>query len=564
LKMKTYYILLGILLCSSLAFSQERILSYSSAITVEKTGTVVVREDISVQAEGNVIRRGIYRSFPTKYRDKLGTRFQVGFTVVEVLRDGNPEAWHTEETSNGIYVYMGSQDTELATGVYTYSLTYRTTRQVGFFKDFDELYFNAIGGDWTFPIENAGVTVTLPKGAEITRNAAWSGPEGAETCECSVSARGNTLTITTTQPLQPGAQLTFAVAWPKGFVTAPTQTEKLSDFAKDNLHVVLALLGLLTALFLYYKEWKTVGRDPEKGTIIPLFDPPAGFTPAATGYLLKLGMNDRVFTAALINLAVKGYVKIVNNMSSYTVEKVSEDTSIPSPEEERLVSALFADRQEIRLDNKNHRIFQRAKYVLDRSLDHSLNPKYFKLNIKHMLKGFLASVTFVILTFMVAPEPTVPVILIFVHIALAILFLYLMKAPTPAGRVIMDEMEGFKLYLSVAEKDQLNLMHEPDLTPERFESLLPYAIALGVENQWGKKFEQALSRSLQESTTYRPAWYAGAGAVTAFSPQKFTSTVGKSFSSAISSASTPPGKSSGSGGGGRSGGGGGGGGGGGW
>jgi uncharacterized membrane protein len=129
----------------------------------------------------------------------------------------------------------------------------------------------------------------------------------------------------------------------------------------------------------------------------------------------------------------------------------------------------------------------------------------------------------------------------------------------------MDEAEGFKMYLSVAEKNQLNLMHEPELTVERFEKLLPFAIALGVENQWGNKFENALRQSMQDTKTYNPSWYTGTGAgAAAFSPVNFTSTMGKSFSSAISSASTPPGSSSGSGGGGRSGGGGGGGGGGGW
>jgi uncharacterized membrane protein len=121
------------------------------------------------------------------------------------------------------------------------------------------------------------------------------------------------------------------------------------------------------------------------------------------------------------------------------------------------------------------------------------------------------------------------------------------------------------MYLSVAEKDQLDLMYEPELTVERFEKLLPYAIALGVENQWGKKFENALRQSMQDTKTYNPSWYTGAGAgAAAFSPVNFTSAMGKSFSSAISSASTPPGSSSGSGGGGSSGGGGGGGGGGGW
>lgn len=77
------------------------------------------------------------------------------------------------------------------------------------------------------------------------------------------------------------------------------------------------------------------------------------------------------------------------------------------------------------------------------------------------------------------------------------------------------------MYLSVAEKEKLNMLHEPDLTVERFEKLLPYAIALGVENQWGRKFENVLANSMQESGSYHPVWYAGTG-VAAFSPHKFT------------------------------------------
>jgi uncharacterized membrane protein len=126
----------------------------------------------------------------------------------------------------------------------------------------------------------------------------------------------------------------------------------------------------------------------------------------------------------------------------------------------------------------------------------------------------------------------------------------------------MDFIEGFKMYLSVTEEQALNMRHQPDITPEVFEEFLPYAIALGVENEWGKKFEQQLTATGQEA--YSPAWYSGYRSGGHFYPARFTSSLGSSFSSAISSSSTPPGSSSGSGGGGSSGGGGGGGGGGGW
>ncbi len=148
-------------------------------------------------------------------------------------------------------------------------------------------------------------------------------------------------------------------------------------------------------------------------------------------------------------------------------------------------------------------------------------------------------------------------------IVLHIAFAYLLKAPSGRGRRLMNKLEGFKLYLEVAEKDDLALRHPPDMTPELFEKYLPFAIALGVEQEWAEQFSQVFTRlGGAADGAYSPYWYHGN-----FSSNRmgnFASSVGGNFSSAISSAAAAPGSSSGSGGGGFSGGGGGGGGGGGW
>jgi uncharacterized membrane protein len=138
-----------------------------------------------------------------------------------------------------------------------------------------------------------------------------------------------------------------------------------------------------------------------------------------------------------------------------------------------------------------------------------------------------------------------------------------MKAPTRLGRELLDQIEGFRLYLSVAEQDELNFRHPPEKTPQLFEAYLPYAIALGVEQQWGEKFVRVLASAQADGGAYHPGWYRGRS-WDHTNLHGFTSAMGSSMSSAISSSSTAPGSSSGSGGGGSSGGGGGGGGGGGW
>jgi len=157
---------------------------------------------------------------------------------------------------------------------------------------------------------------------------------------------------------------------------------------------------------------------------------------------------------------------------------------------------------------------------------------------------------------------SIAVLLLLALVFVNIIYYHLLKAPTIHGRKVMDEIEGFKMYLEVAEEERLDMLHPPQKTPELFEKYLPYALALGVENDWSEKFADVLAAASVD-TGYSPSWYTGTNWKTA-GMTGVVSSLGSSFSSAISSSSSAPGSSSGSSGGGSSGGGGGGGGGGGW
>jgi uncharacterized membrane protein len=155
-------------------------------------------------------------------------------------------------------------------------------------------------------------------------------------------------------------------------------------------------------------------------------------------------------------------------------------------------------------------------------------------------------------------------------IVVNVVFFKLLEARTPLGRAIADEIEGMRLYLTVAEKDRLAFHNPPDRTPEHFEKLLPYAIALGVEDDWAKQFSDVFDRITAETKqSYHPTWYRGdrfgSGSMGGF---------GRSFGGSLAAAAVNPssrsggfssgGRTGGSFGGGFSGGGGGGGGGRGW
>lgn len=163
--------------------------------------------------------------------------------------------------------------------------------------------------------------------------------------------------------------------------------------------------------------------------------------------------------------------------------------------------------------------------------------------------------------FMDSVHPVTLVLLLFIVVS-NIVFYVLLKAPTLEGRKLMDQIEGFKLYLSTAERYRLDQLNPPEKTPALFEKYLPYAIALDVENAWGEQFNDVLAAAGTESYPYQPVWYRG-NAFNAATISTFPSFLNNSLNNALSSASISS-SSSASGGGGSSGGGGGGGGGGGW
>lgn len=560
--MKSWVFFIPLFLLVNTVFSQERILSYFSNIQVEESGSILVEEKITVLSEGVKIRRGIFRDFPTQYKDRVGNQYKVSFEVIDILRDGNKEPFRIENKSNGKIIYIGDADTFLQPNTYTYTLKFRTDRQLGFFEQYDELYFNAIGGGWDFSIDTAAVNVRLPSGAKSMQYDAFTGPSGSTTCNCEMQDEGNSVLFNTKGKLNPGDQFTVAVAWPKGFVAQPSALEKSGHFLDDNKHILVAGIGLLLTFWVFFSSWKKVGIDPKTGTIIPRFEAPEGLTAASSRYLMRMGFDQKVFTATLVSMAVHGYLTIeTKKKGDFSLIKLGESLDGLTTGEKVVATVLFKNGNEIHLDNKNHQVFTDAKTSLLNFLKKEVMPGRFKINFIYTAKGIGMGLATLFLTSILSPSPVIPVILGFMLLILTLVFYNLMQAPTIEGRKIMDEIEGFKRYLSVTEKNPLNMAHEPDMTPAIFERLLPYAIALGVENKWAEKFERQVSKSIREA--YQPRWY-HSYSMGRFNALAFSSAIGSSFSSAISSASTPPGSSSGSGGGGSSGGGGGGGGGGGW
>ncbi|MFT4817599.1 MAG: putative membrane protein [Cyclobacteriaceae bacterium] len=551
-------------LCLSLSFAQEHIISYHSDIDIDVDGSMMVTEALRVHAEGVNIQRGIFRDFPTDYRDRLGNHYLVAFDVLGVTRDGISEPWRMERLSNGVRVYIGNENVLLQPGDYSYLIRYRTDRQIGFFDDHDELYWNVTGNGWGFSILSASATVNLPSSVAAVNMsiAAFTGYEGINGQNYTGSVQGGSAAFSTTQTLAPREGLTLVVTWPKGLIPEPTTLQKAGYLLFDNRGLLLMLLALLLSCAYLYKSWSRVGRDPDAAIVFPQYEPPRGYSPASTRYIMNMTYDETAFSAAIINLAVKGYLTIEKTSEEYSLMKTESDVSL-APGEQVLFASLFKKTDKLVLvhDTENILTISKAKRSHSKALENDYNKIYFNLNSALLLPSFIGSL---IVFIAVALSGAITVLAGLVFALINILhgvFYFLLRAPSVKGRRLMDKLEGFKLYLEVAEQDDLNLKTPPDKTPELFESYLPYALALGVEQAWAKQFTEIFA-TLEAKTGkgYHPLWYAGV--FHSHNIGAFTTEVGSSFNSAISAATTAPGSTSG--GGGFSGGGGGGGGGGGW
>jgi uncharacterized membrane protein YgcG len=361
------------------------------------------------------------------------------------------------------------------------------------------------------------------------------------------------------------------LGFPKGLIKEPTRADRIRWFFGDNRGVLIALAGLIILLLYCAREWSRVGRDPEKRAIFARYEPPANRTPAGLRYLQRMGYDMRCFSADVLALAVGGHLRINREdhflKDVWRLERNGSAAPPSSAPEGALLKWLFAGgKEDLELKPKNASIVSAARDAHREALDDEFHPGYFKRNTRSAAIAVAIAGVSIVVAAIASGSFGIPVIvgIAVLMVITIIIFGRLVRAPTKEGRALLDEIEGLKLYLGVAERDELAQMRGPDGPPqldaERYESLLPYAVALEVEDAWTEKFTAAVGAAAAAEAASRMSWYSGRGPVTDMGD--FSHSLGSSLSSQISSASSPPGSSSGGGGGGSSGGGGGGGGGG--
>ena len=564
----------------SVAEINDRILKYHSDITVQTDGDLLVKEYITIyNGDYGNIERGIFRDFPTLYKDSNGIWDERGFSVKNVYRDERKEPFHKEKLNTGVRLLIGDEDVYLSNGIFKYTIEYETSRQIIFAADRDELYWNVNGNGWIFTADTVSCTIHFPEKGIIKDFRCYTGVQGSTDADCTgKQLSSNEISFINTRRFDAYEGMTIAVGIEKNVIAVPSSFDNFKAFMKGNY--IIPLLAFLVVFFVayYFYVWYRKGRDPRQGVIYPQFSPPDGIDPAEAGYILKQRYGSHLFAAALIDSAVKKNLNIEvsregllfkSNVYTFTkpegakgangygfhLDKLYGEKAIKGKYNSTLRSCYTALQDDLK-----------AKFLI-RSGKKNKEEAMFTLNRGYVIFATVILIASVVATIKFLTErPSLKIgffcaICIIIILITHVVFKNIMSAYTKKGREIVDHLLGFKMYLAQAEQHIYNQLAPPEKTLDLFEKYLPYAVALNVQNEWAGKFDSIIAQAM--ASGYNPSYYSFSSYSGGhFNVNDFSRGISSGLASTLSSASTPP--SSSSSGGGSSGGGGGGGGGGGW
>jgi len=506
----------------SLTTRELRIEKFDAQINVLPSSTIDVTESISAHFIGGPWH-GLYREIPVEYVTAQGMNYTLFLDVKQITDgDGNPLKYETSRERHylKLKIYVPDADNSVKSIV----IKYTVADGLKFFDDHDELYWNVTGDEWDVPIGNASATVTLPVGTTNIRAKAFTGAYRSRGEDAEVQVVGNGVEAHTTVPLAFHEGLTVAVAFDKGFVHEPTSAERTMLFLRSNWPLVFPFL----AFFGMFSLWWKTGRDPRLRPIAAQYEPPDKLTPGEVGTLIDNSVDMKDITASIVDLAVRGYLTIEEKQKEHMMglwsdkdyvfhlkKPAAEWTSLKAHEQE-LLAGLFSDgaASDVSLAELHNSFYKNIPGIKNDIFAALVSDGYYRRRPDSvrstylgagLVVGFLSIWGGPIIARNLGMAPFTYIIAGILTGAVICAFGWFMPARTVTGARTLEGILGFEDFLAHVEADRFNRMIK---TPEMFEKFLPYAMALGVEKNWSKAF--------QNIYTQPPSWYQGS-----FGPQFF-------------------------------------------
>jgi uncharacterized membrane protein len=537
-----------LLFCSLPAWARSyHISKFNSNIHVEEDGSARVEEQITFVFSG--VYQGIYRDLPVDYPGPGGSNYTLFVKVDSITDDSGSKLKYEKKTSGG-FLHLKIFVPGATDATRTVNIEYSVANGTRFFEDHDEFYWNVTGNDWPVPIEQASAMIYFPpETSGKLRAQAFEGIYGSSE-HASASVTGPSASVESNSRLPMRGGLTADIYIEKGVLLQPRAVARFFRIVSSNPVVTLPLW----AFAVMFPFWWIKGRDPDPGmSVAPMYEPPENMGPAEVGTLIDGSVDPRDITSVLVDLAVRGYVKIVETqhkgfLSStkdyeFHLLKDQSQWNDLTDYEQAMLQQVFAGGEVTLLSSlTNH--FYTALPMIKSEIMSALKSKGMYTVDPDSAHGYLALGVLLVALPYVALQvlggvdflSSVPLAIGSGLIALAIILIIgrQLAATSLKGARTQVQIKGFQEFMNRVDADRLKRM-----PPDTFEKFLPYAMALGVEHRWAKAFEGIIQNP--------PTWYQGTYGPN-FSTFYFVNSLGSMATTASSTfVSAPRASSSGSG-----------------
>ena len=555
----------SLLILLSLIFSQalfgiERIDKYDVFVELQKDSSFIVEETIHYNF-GRHRKHGIFRKIPSLIKRATDTKFGViteNYKVnidIDSVTDENEKdrPFSTSYVGSDLKIKIGSAN-KFVTGEQIYIITYKVTRAINYFSDHDEFYWNIIGTKWPVHIRDISASIVLPREDENVKAKSFLGTYGAGT-QHQGQLKNDTYLIQA-EKLYPGQGLSTVISLPKGMLTPPALIKRSYWFLRDNIVILASLfLPILCFLFFFFHHQK-YGKDPRSDSSVKVeYSPPADLSPAELGTLVdeKAGLDDLIST--VFYLASQGFITIkvletpkflFFTSKDFLFTKTDKSQDSLSPYHKTFLDSFFGIYPAIKSSDLRNRFYtyipklKRQLYselVLKRFFDKSpgsVRNRYLSISVTIYMVVF-------VLLFVVGGMSHQPDQLLWlfpssaITVVIIIIYSRLMPCKTLKGVETLKHIEGFKEFIKTVEAPKLKAML--DQNPEIFGDILPYALVLGLADEWANKFQDILKEA--------PSWFESKHYFRSgqFRPRSFMNDMGSNMSSLSNSFQSTPSRS---------------------
>jgi uncharacterized membrane protein YgcG len=489
-----------------------RIANFSADMDVHKDGSADIRERLALVFIGEY--HGIRRMIPVDYPGPDGSNYSIFLSVRGVTDDEGHKLKYSLSTQ-GSYRVIKIFIPDATDTTKRVDISYSVRNAVKFFEDHDEFYWNVTGNGWAVPIDAASAYVRFPPDAQgKLRAQAFAGVFGS-TDRANTDIQGANVLAESPNPLPARGGLTVDVFLPKGVLESPSEFTRAVWFLRSNPIIFLPLFGFAVMFTLWWYK----GRDPKAGiSVAPMYEPPAGMTPAEAGTLIDDSTDPRDITSILVDLAVRGFIKIkeieVSQMLMFKKRdyiflqlKSPDQWGDLAPFEQAMMQNLFpGGGTETHLAELRNRFYLALPTIRSEVMAalkdkgmYTLDPE--SAHAYWILGAVIIAAPFVLISYFGGvnffDSQWIAIAGIALTAVIVFLFSRLMTSKSMKGVRTRVAILGFQEFMNRVDADRLKRM-----PPDTFEKYLPFAMALGVEHHWAKAFQGIVQNP--------PTWYEGA------------------------------------------------------